>query len=272
LYIACIGCNNCLIHGRVAEAKQWLADGQADFRTAGVGACRSHPNALAGRSIYLFLRDGSLKALDGENRDAGRRGPQTEACYDYMASLYRARNTDQALTYLRQFTDQASEDLAFQRAAFMVDQDLNAARAECRRALAAAGRTRGWWYLIPAFSLVGLPNEARRIGANVRPTPDMPEWDLYVPFELRLLGHIYGNQPLDLDLEIAGSRSKRWLAYDALGYAALVKRDRAGARRWFRKAAEHPPLMFVTGQWQRALYTRLLADKPVWPPWLATEH
>jgi serine/threonine protein kinase len=276
LYIHCIGCNNCRLHGRTEEAKQWLAEGADEFRIASAGAWRTHPEVLAARSIYLALQDGSAEALAAENRDMGRRGPQTEACHVYLASLLRRGKTDDALAYLRGFPDPGPNDLrrwdelTFERAVFLVGRDRDAARAECRRAVAEAARSAERWYLVEALSLVGLPEEARQQADEFQWAPPLePEWQELHPFGRRVFAHAYEGPPLGVEAEIAGSRMKRVIASDILGFAALGRGDRDEARAWFRKADEHPPVSFSTYLWMRAVRARLLADHPVWPPWLA---
>ncbi len=71
---------------------------------------------------------------------------------------------------------------------------------------------------------------------------------------------------MDVEAKIAGSRWKRFIAYDTLGFAALGRGDRTAARRWFRQANEHPPLFFVSYLWMQAIRERIPND-PNWPPW-----
>jgi tetratricopeptide (TPR) repeat protein len=271
LYIHCVGCNNCRIHGRDDEAKRWLAEGAADFRAASLGACRNHPQALAARSKYLYLRDDSPEILDAENRALGRRGPESEACRVYLASLLRRGKTDEALEYLQGFPDK-SYHLTEYRVAFLMSRDLKAAGAECRRAVADTTR-RGWrGYLIYALNMLGLPDEVPPLIPDARrPTSSVADWQELVPFVDRMFTYVYQGRPLDVEEAIAGSRWKRSIAYGTLGFAALGRGQREQARAWFRKANEHPPLTFSSYLWLRAIRERVLADDPVWPPWLATK-
>jgi hypothetical protein len=87
------------------------------------------------------------------------------------------------------------------------------------------------------------------------------------PIARRVSAQAFEGYPMDVEAEIAGSRWKRFIAYDTLGFAALGRGDRDEARRWFRKSAEHPPLVFVTTQWMQAIRKRVI-DDPNWPPWI----
>ncbi len=120
LYIHCIGCNNCRLHDRPEEAKQWLTDGLEDFRKAGTEACRDHPAALQGRTIYVWLRDRSTESLDAENMEAGRKGVYTSACVAYLASLFRRGKDDDAMDYLRTVRNNQPDVFTLPRAAFLV--------------------------------------------------------------------------------------------------------------------------------------------------------
>src|SRR5262249_34117651 len=133
LQVSYVGCNNCRLHGKVEEAKQWLAEGAADFRDA--EAYRAEPTALLGRSSYLWLRDGTAANRDAENREAGRKEIDSAPALFYLASLFRQGKTDDALEYLRPIRDDGAEFLTFTRTAFLLGRDLESARAECRRAL-----------------------------------------------------------------------------------------------------------------------------------------
>jgi serine/threonine protein kinase len=267
LYIQVVGCNNCRLHGRVEEAKQWLAEGAADFRAA--EAYRAHPGALQVRTMYLWLRDGTAASLDAQNRQAGKRGIDSSACLIYLGSLFRQRKSEEALEYLRTVRDNQSDVLPFTRVAFLVGRDVEAARAECRRALARGVRSRYRGYLCYALSLAGMPDEARQeaklFRENPRPTPEFEE---FAPSARRVAAHAYEGVPLDVETEIAGSRWKRFIAYDTLGFAALGRGERDQARAWFRKAGEHPPAFSVSYLWMQALRERVRND-PNWPPWLA---
>jgi hypothetical protein len=253
------------------EADRWLAEGADDFRAAAAGAWRTHPEILAARSIYLSLRDGSGGRLDAENREAGRRGPQTEACLDYLASLLRRGKTDEALEYLRGFPEAAAPyHLTLERGVFLVGRDLDAARAECRRAISSAGRTGYRGFLVVALKLVGQPEEARRVADELGPAPSgTAVWQALMPFTAQVSWRANRALPVDVEALAAGSRMKRFLAYDMLGFGALGRGDRDAARALLRKADEHPPLSFNTYLWMRAIRARVLADDPIWPPWLA---
>jgi hypothetical protein len=270
LYFYAIGCNNCRLHGREDEAKQWLAEGEADFRVAGTGACRSHPASLEIRSTFLQLRDGSARALDAENREAGRKGVGASQ-KSYLASLFRRRKTDEALEYLRGLPETGSLELTFLRVAFLVDGHLEEAREECRRAARKARRTDDRDPLIVALSLVGLGQEAReQAEVLARDPPPSRQWDDFQAFQGRVFAHAYAGVPMDVEAEAGGSRWKRHLACRIRGFAALARGDRAGALRWF-KADEHTPITFGNLLWKEAVRERLLADDPVWPPWLAAK-
>src|SRR5262249_36703863 len=151
------------------EARQWLAEGAADFRAA--EAYRANPGALEARSLYLWFRDGTTESLDAENREAGRKGVDSSACPLYLASLFRRGETNEALEYLRTVRDNGSDLLAFTRVAFLVGRDAEAARAECRRALAGGVRSRFRPYLCYALSLAGMPDEARQQAKAFRENP-----------------------------------------------------------------------------------------------------
>jgi hypothetical protein len=272
LWYYVIGCNNCRLHGREDEAKQWLAEGEADFRIAGTEACRAHPASLQIRSTYLLLRDGSTQALDAENRTAARRGANTLACRTYLASLLRRKKTDEALEYLQTFPDTASADLTYLRVLFLVNRNLEQAREECRQAVRNTGETSDRDPLVCALSLVGLPREAREQAEILARTPPRSRaWNDLQAFTGRMYASAYTGQPIDPEKEAAGSRFKLHMAYKAFGFAALARGDRDEAIKWF-KAEEFPPITFGESVlfWKQAVRERLLAD-PVWPPWLAAK-
>jgi hypothetical protein len=268
LYFYAIGCNNCRLHGREDEARQWLAEGEADFRVAGTPACRAHPASLEIRSTFLQLRDGSAQGLDAENREAGRRGVSSLQCKTYLASLLRRGKADEALEYLRGFPDSGSFDLTFLRVLFLVGRDLEAARAECRRATRNAGLSGDREPLICALSLVGLAQEAREQAEILaRTVPPSRAWDDLQTFTNRMFAHAYGGRPIDVEAAAGGSRWKLHLARKVLGYSALARGDRDEAYKWF-KADEYPPITFGDRLWKQAVRERMLAADPVWPPWL----
>jgi hypothetical protein len=264
LYLACIGCNNCRLHGRAEEARRWLDEGAADFRTA--EAYRANRSALEARSLYLWFRDGTTASLDAENREAGKRGIDSFACQTYLGSLFRRGETREALEYLRTVRDNGSDLFAFARVAFLVGRDVEAARAECRQALASGVQSRFRPYLCYALSLAGMPDEARKQAEAFRENPlPTTEWDAFSPSARRVTGHAYAGIPLDVEAEIAGSRWKRFIAYDTLGFAALGRGQRDSARDWFRQGAEHTPIYSVSYLWMQAVRERILTD-PTWPP------
>jgi serine/threonine protein kinase len=266
LYIQTSGCNNCRLNGKEAEARQWLADGAADFRAS--EAYRAHPGALQARTMYLWLRDGDTEPLDAENREAGRRSVDSSACMIYLASLFRRGKTDEALEYLRTVRDNGSDLLPFTRVGLLVGTDLEAARAECRLALARGVGSRFFPYLCFALSLAGMPDEARKQAQAFRQHPlGTGVWDVFQPSARKFAGHAYEGLPLDVDAEIAGSRWKRFIAYDTLAFAALGRGEREDARRWFRKSSQHPPVFAVTHLWMHVVRNRLFND-PNWPPGL----
>jgi hypothetical protein len=269
LYFYATGCNNARLHGRPNEAKRWLAEGEDDYRIAGTGACRVHPASLEIRSSFLQLRDGTAQSLDAENREAGKRGVHTATCQAYLASLLRRGKEDEALEYLRCFPDGGSNILTYLRVVFLVRQDLEGAREECRRAVRDAGRSRDHEYLVFALSLAGMEDEARRQAeALARTPPPAPEWDDQRAFLGRLFAHAYGGEPMDVESSADGSRWRMHMAYGVRGFAALARGDREGARKWFQ-ADEYPPLFTGDYLWRLALRDRILAADPVWPPWLA---
>jgi hypothetical protein len=267
LFIECALFNNCRLHGRLEEAKQWLAEGEADFRAA--AAYRDFPGALLARSTYLWLRDRTTESLDAENREAGRRGVDSSACLSYLASLFRQGKTDDALEYLRTVQEGRWDHLPFARVLFLVGRDVEAARAECRRALASGVRSRYRPYLCYALSLAGMPDEARRQAKVFRENSGGTlHWATALADARRAAGHAYEGIPLDVETETADSRWKRFTAYDTLGFAALGRGERENALQWFRKAAQHPPLLAVNQQLMQAMRERVIND-PNWPPWLA---
>src|SRR5262249_19158963 len=122
-----------------------------------------------------------------------------------------------------------------------------------------------------ALSLAGLPDEARQEAETWQRSPrGSAEWEELAPFAPRGSGHAYEGRPLDVEAEIARSRWKRPIAYETLGCSALGRGDRDEACRWFRQAAEHPPVSFVSYLWLQAIRERVLND-PSWPPWLAAK-
>jgi serine/threonine protein kinase len=271
LYFYAIGCNNCRLHGQEDEAKNWLAEGEADFRVAGTEACRNHPASLEIRSTFLQLRDGSAQALDTENREAGRRSVQSLQCRSYLASLLRQRKTDEALEYLKSFPETGSLDLTFFRVVFLLDGHLEAAREECRRAVRSARSSDDREPLVLALSLVGLEQEAReQAQIRARTPPISRAWDDLQTFQCRVFAHAYGGVSMDVEAAACGSRWKQHFANKILGYAALARGDRAGALQWF-KADEHIPITFGDRLWKQAVRARVLADDTVWPPWLAAK-
>jgi serine/threonine protein kinase len=266
LYIQTSGCNNCRLHGNDAEARQWLADGAADFRAS--ETYHAHPGALQARAMYLWLRDGDTGPLDAENREAGRRSVDSSACLIYLASLFRRGKTDEALEYLRTVRDPGSDLLPFTRVALLIGTDLEAARAECRGALARGVGSRYTPYFCYALSLAGMPDEARKQAQAFREHP-LPNcaWDAFQPSARKFVGRAYEGLPLDVETEIAGSRWKRFIAYDTLAFAALGRGEREEACSWFRKSAQHPPVFAVTHLFMHVLRNRLIND-PDWPPGL----
>jgi serine/threonine protein kinase len=266
LYIQCTGCCNCRLHGQDKEAAQWLADGAADF--GATESYRAHPGALQARSVYLWLRDGNCDSLDAANREAGKRSVDSSACLIYLASLFRRGKNAEALEYLRTMRDPGSDLLPFTRVAFLVSDDPEAARAECRDAVARGVRSRYHAHLCYALCLAGMPDEARREAQAFREHPLATcAWDALQPSAIRFAGHAFEGLPLDVQAEIGPSRWKRFLAYDPLGFAALARGEREQARSWFRKSAEHPPVFATTHLWMQALRDRLIND-PDWPPGL----
>jgi tetratricopeptide (TPR) repeat protein len=264
LYIASIGCNNCRLHGRAEEARRWLDEGAGDFRAA--AAYRENRGALEARSLYLWFRDGTTASLDAETREAGRRAIDSFACQTYLGSLFRRGETQEALEYLRTVRDNGSDLLVFARVAFLVGRDVEAARAECRRALTSGVRSRFLANLCYALSLAGMPDEAQQQAKAFRENPlATTRWDAFAPAARRVTGHAYEGLPLDVEAEIAGSRWKRYIAYDTLGFAALGRGRRDQALPWFRQAAEHTPIYSVSYLWMQAIRERILAD-PTWPP------
>jgi serine/threonine protein kinase len=267
LYLVCLGCNNCRLHGRLEESRQWLDEGAADFRATEA----FHPGALQARTLYLWLRDGTTKPLDAENREAGKRSVDSSACLYYLASLFRDGNMDEALEYLRTVKDDGSDMLAFARVAFLLGRDDTAARAECRRAMASGVRLSSRYspWFSDALCLAGMPDEARRQAKEFREKPrGRAEWDMLIPAARLVVGHVYEDIPLDVEAEIADSRWKRFIAYDTLAFAALGRGERDKACDWFRKAAEHPPVFSVSYLLMQAIRMRVI-DDPNWPPWLA---
>jgi hypothetical protein len=268
LYFYAIGCNNCRLHGRDEEAKQWLAEGEADFRVAGTEACRRHPASLEIRSTFLQLRDGTAQALDPENREAGRRGANTSQCKTYLGSLLRRKKTDEALEYLKSIPENGSFDMTYLRVLFLVDRDLEQARAECARAVRESGRSGDREPLVCALSLVGQEREARRQADILAKTPPASRsWDDLQTFTGQIFARAYSGQAIEAEKAADGSRWKLHIAYKALGFAALARGDRAEAVKWF-KADEYPPITFGDRVWKLAVRERVLED-PVWPPWLA---
>jgi serine/threonine protein kinase len=271
LYFFAIGCNNCRLHGREQEAKQWLSEGEQDFRVAGTEACRTHPASLEIRSSFLQLRDGSAQALDAEVRDAGRKAVNSLQCKTYLASLLRRRKNDEALEYLRSLPDTGTLDMTYLRVAFLVDGHLDAAREECRRALPKVRQSDDREPLILALSLVGLEQEAREQAVLIaRYPPVSREWDDLQSFQGQVFAHAYAGAPMNVEEVACGSRWKLHLAYKILGFAALSRGDRAEARRWFT-ADEFTPITFGDRLWKLAVRERVIADDPVWPPWLGAK-
>jgi hypothetical protein len=271
LYFYAIGCNNCRLHGREADAMQWLAEGEADFRVAGTEACRTHPASLEIRSSFLQLRDGSAQGLDAENREAGRRGANTHQCKTYLGSLLSRKRTDEALEYIKTLPDTGSFDLTFLRVLFLVDRDLKQAREECLRAVNDSDRTGDREPLVCALSLVGLEQEARhQADLLARTPPPSRAWDDLQTFTGRTFARACAGEAVDAEKEAGGSRWKLHLAYKALGFAALARGDRAEAVKWF-KADEYPPITFGDRLWNQAIRERVLAEQ-VWPPWLAGKN
>jgi hypothetical protein len=269
LWLASLGCNNCRLHGRDEEARQWLAEAAADFRA--VEAYQGHSSALQARSLYLYMKEGTAESLDAENREAGRKRADGAACLYYLASLFqqRGKKTDDALEYLRTVRDNGEDILPFARVAFLLDKDVDAARAECRRALKAGVRSRYDLFLCNALSLAGMPEEARQQAKAFRDNPLVAlEWDVFRPCGRRVAAHAYDGTFLDVDGEIGASRWKRFIAYDTLGFAALGRGERETARKYLRKAAEHPPVFTGSYPWLQAIRARVIND-PNWPPWLA---
>ena len=114
-----------------------------------------------------------------------------------------------------------------------------------------------------------MPDEARRQAGVFRENPvGTFEWDEFSAFARRVAGHAYEGIPLDVETEIGDSRWNRITAYDTLGFAALGRGERENALQWFRKAAQHPPLLAVNQQLMQAMRERVIND-PNWPPWLA---
>jgi tetratricopeptide (TPR) repeat protein len=265
LYATCAGCNNCRLHGREAEARAWLDEGADDFRAT--AAIRTYPGTLQVRTLYLLLRDGSPDALDAENRDAGLASADSSACYTHVSSLLHQGRTADGLAYLDRV--RAGKAMRFLRIGLLVGDDPVAARAECRLALAEAAEV-PYRPLGPfAASLAGLPKEARQAARAFRDRPaPFAEWDEYPPFVRRVTDHAYEGTPMNVESEIGSSRWKRFLAYDILGFAALSRGDRAGAREWFQKADDHPPLFSSNYLLMREIRRRTIHD-PTWPAWLA---
>jgi hypothetical protein len=271
LYIHCIGCNNCRLNGRFDEARQWLADGLKDFRNAEAENCRKHPASLQGRSIYLFLRDGSAESLDAENREAGRKGLYTTSCVNYLTSLFRKNKQEEALDYLPSVRNNDPDAFTFVKASFLVGPSPSAAQAECHTALTRNARPLDRNMLCYTLSLSGLPDEARRQSKVFRESPfGSPNWDELNAIARRASAHAFEGQDMDVEVEIGKSRWKRFIVYDTLGFAALGRGNRDEAVRWFLKSAEHPPIVFVTYQWMQAIRKRVIED-PTWPPWLASK-
>jgi serine/threonine protein kinase len=269
LYLAWVGCNNCRLHGRDEQARQWLTEAAADFHAA--QAYRAHPGALHARTRYLYLRDGTAQSLDEENREAGRKSADGSACLDYLGSLFQRGKTDDALEYLRTVRDNGTDIRPFARIAFLLDRGVDPARAECRKTLAGGVRSRYYEfrpYLCDALSLGGMPDEARRQAKALCEKPLVTaQWDEFTPCWRRVAAHAYEGTPLNVAAEIGDSRWKRLIAYDTLGFAALGRGERDKARDWLRKAAEHPPVFSVSYLWMQAIRVRVIND-PSWPPWL----
>jgi len=269
LQLSCVGYNNCRRHGRVEEAKQWLAEGAADFRAA--EAYRAVAWAVETRSLYLLLKDGTAERLDAENREAGRKNVDNAACMFYLASLFRQGKSDDALEYLRTVRDDGSDLLPFSRTVFLLGRDLNSARAECRRALASGVRSRWRPFLSFSLSLAGMPKEARQQAKVFRENPlGTLAWDEATPFVRRVVAHAYEGIPMDVEGETAGSPWKQFRAYDTLAFAALGRGERDQAVNWFRKAAEHPPVLTITQPLMQAIRERVIND-PSWPPWISAK-
>jgi tetratricopeptide (TPR) repeat protein len=268
LYFYAIGCNNCRLHGRGEEAKQWLAEGEADYRIAGTPACRTHPASLEIRSTFLHLRDGSVQSLDAENREAGLKGANTSSCKNYLSSLLRSKKTDEALKYIESLPDNGSYDRSFLRVLFLVERDLEAAKEECRRALQEVDRKGDREPLICALSLAGFQQEAKaQAEILARTPPPSRAWDDLQSFTGRMFADAYSGRPINAEEVACGSRWKLHIAYKVLGFAALARGDRDEAIKWF-KADEYPPVTFGDRIWKLAVRERVLAD-PVWPSWLA---
>ena len=227
LFLSCVGCNNCRLHGSDKEARQWLAEADADFHAA--QAFRARPGALQARSLYLYLQDGNARSLDEENQQAGRKGADGSASLSYLASLFQRGKTEDALEYLPPVRDNEADILPFARVVFLLDRrdGVAAARGECQGALHRRVRSRYCPYLCYALSLAGRPGEARIQAEAFRNNPlVLAEWDEFGPFVRRVAAHAYEDTPLDVDREIGDSRWKRFIAYDTLGFAALGRGER----------------------------------------------
>jgi hypothetical protein len=214
------------------------------------------------------LRDGSTEALDAENREAAAKGIRSSQ-KTYLASLLRHRKANEALEYIRTLPDAESFDMTLFRVVFLVDGHLDAAREECRRAMRNTHPSVGRESLLDALSLVGLEQEAREQAEILARNPPLQrDWDDFQSFQSHLFSHAYGGAAMDVEAAVGESRWKRHLANQILGFAALSRGDRAGACSWF-KADEHSPITFGNRPWKLAIRERVLANDPVWPPWIA---
>jgi hypothetical protein len=274
LLINCVGCNNSRLH-KLPEhvARQWLDEGAADYRAAGLGACRTHPFSLWARGQFLHLRDGfsdniEHRALDKESREAGRRGAESSACSMHLTNLFRHGNGDEALDYLGGIPPNGSYMLTFYKTIFLVGKDQRLAQEQCRLAYAENPEWRDREYLIWATSLAGMPHEARRAAKAYRTTPaTWPEWSKQGHFLKRVFAHAYENEPMDLEQEANGSRWSLVSGYNTLGFAAIGRGDRQQAIEYFRKSDEHCPVGLGDFLWSRAIRQRIIND-PNWPVWL----
>jgi hypothetical protein len=87
-------------------------------------------------------------------------------------------------------------------------------------------------------------------------------------FSRRLTAHAYEATPLDVEAVSAVSLTKRTLAANTIGFAALGRGDRDTASKWFRKIADLPPIEDFL---QRAIRERVISD-PNWPLWLKEKN